>query len=114
MADLTKNPSGKYSLKLSLSEAIMLKTSLETHVQQAAKQEMFNRLTTHKDCIVNLFESVLSEFFTKHYMKFAIPQQEVKLTIKRSEALALMQFLAMNENESGLLNIKCSLHKLLV
>jgi tRNA(Phe) wybutosine-synthesizing methylase Tyw3 len=114
MAKIKLTSTNKYSLNLSRSEALNLKLALSTHIDITTKAEMCNRLITDKDIVVNLFESVLNEFFTRNYTKLSLIKDSLNLLLNRSEALALMQFLSLYDSDFEMLNIKSLIHKSLV
>jgi hypothetical protein len=93
--------SGKVIIRLSKMATEDLRTALES-LLELSKLTSKPPLTIHTaDMIAN--RALISEMYTKHYMKLAFIGKETKITLTISEAINLWKFLIMSgmQNNPG-------------
>ena len=109
---IKKTPTGKYTLKLSKSLAFDLERALEVQSAVMSQENEFNRFKTIGEAQTRLNGLIITELFIEITPKlWGLNTENLKISLKPSQVVALFIMLTKYDNSPLLLQLKNELHK---
>lgn len=107
-----KTKKGRFSFAVSYGMRDKIFKALITYLEEESMQTRLIRLTHQEGVMHHLYYNTLNEFLTGRDFSL-VTAEEVKWTVTRSHAIALMWLLRHYDDDMLMIELKAQLHKML-